>query len=131
MDANLNFFITEVYKHMGILKDHSGGKFLASSDLDGDGKDFGMILEITDITEEDVSRQDDPESQLRPILHFKEAKPLVLNKTNLNFVLGRFGEDEKKVIGNKVLVWCNPDVEYAGKVVKGLRLADPKEKKSP
>lgn len=129
MESNLQFFITEIYKHMGILKEHAGGKYLASSDLDGDGKEFGNIVTITDITEDDVSRQDDPTSEMRPILHFKECKALVLNKTNLNFILGRFGEDEKKVIGNKVLVWVNPDVEYAGKVVKGLRLADPLEKK--
>ena len=129
MDSNLNFFIEEIYK-MGILKDHAGGKYLASTDLDGDGKEFGNIVTITDITEADVSRQDDPTSEMRPILHFEECKGLVLNKTNLNFVLGRFGEDEKKVIGNKVLVYVDPNVTYAGKTVSGLRLADPQEKKS-
>ncbi len=115
---------------MGILKDHAGGKYLASSDLDGDGKEFGMILTITDITEDDVSRQDDPQSEMRPIIHFAEAKPLVANKTNLNFILGRYGDIEEKVIGNKVLAYVDPDVMYAGKKVKGLRLADPREKKA-
>ncbi len=129
MDTNLQFFITEVYNIMGILKDHSGGKYLASSDLDGDGKEFGNIVTISDITEADVSRQDDPQSEMRPIIHFEECKALVANKTNLNFLLGKFGDDEKKVIGNKVLVYIDPDVVYAGKTVKGLRLADPREKK--
>lgn len=114
---------------MGILKDHSGGKYLASSDIDGDGKEFGNIVTISDITEADVSRQDDPQSEMRPIIHFEECKPLVANKTNLGFILGKFGEDEQKVIGNKVLVYIDPEVMYAGKKVKGLRLADPREKK--
>lgn len=113
---------------MGILKDHKGGKYLASDDLEGTGKEFGLTLTITAITEDDVSRQDDPESEMRPVLHFEKQKPMVLNKTNLNFILSRFGDDDKKVIGNQVLVWVNPDVEYQGKLVKGLRLADAKKK---
>ena len=112
---------------MGILKQHAGGKFLASSDLGGDGKPGGSVFTITDITEEDVSRQDDPKSELRPILHFEGAKPLVLNKTNLNFILSRCGDEEKKVIGCKVGVYVDPYVEFAGKTVKGLRLCDRKE----
>lgn len=112
---------------MGILKDHSGGKFLASSDLDGDGKDHGMVATISDITEADVSRQDDEHSEIRPILEFKDMKPLVMNKTNLNFVLGKWGDQEQKVIGNKVGIFVDPNVQYAGKTVKGLRLCDHKE----
>jgi len=112
---------------MGILKSHLGGKYLASSDLDGDGKEFGMVLTIAGISEADVSRQDDPTSEIRPILAFKEdVKSLVLNKTNLSFVTGRFGEDDQKIVGCKVGVWVNPEVEYAGKLVQGLRLCDHK-----
>lgn len=112
---------------MGILKDHAGGKFLASSDLGGDGKDQGIVATITDITEDDVSRQDDPQSEIRPILHLENYKPLVMNKTNLNFILARWGDDESKVIGCKVGVYVDPTVQYAGKTVKGLRLCDHKE----
>ncbi len=112
---------------MGILKSHLGGKYLASSDLDGDGKEFGMVLTIAGISEADVSRQDDPTSEIRPILAFKEdVKSLVLNKTNLSFVTGRFGEDDEKIVGCKIGVWVNPEVEYAGKLVQGLRLCDHK-----
>ncbi len=112
---------------MGILKSHLGGKYLASSDLDGDGKEFGRVLTISGIEEADVSRQDDPTSELRPILNFEDSKGLVLNKTNLNFVTGHFGEDDNKVVGCKVGVWVNPRVEYAGKLVQGLRLCDHRE----
>jgi len=112
---------------MGILKDHAGGKYLASSDLPGDGKDHGLVLTISDITEADVSRQDDDKSEMRPILEFKEMKGLVLNKTNLNFILARWGDDEKKVVGCKVGVFVDPNVQFAGKTVKGLRLCDHKD----
>ncbi len=112
---------------MGILKSHLGGKYLASSDLAGDGKEFGKVLTISGISEADVSRQDDPTSEIRPILEFEgDTKSLVLNKTNLSFVTGKFGEDDAKIVGCKIGVWVNPEVQYAGKLVQGLRLCDHK-----
>jgi len=111
---------------MGVLKDHAGGKYLRSTDLENTGKEFGLVLTILDFTEANVAREDD-QPEMRPILHFKEGgyKPMVLNKTNLNFILGHYGDKESLIVGKKILVWVNPDVEYAGKTVMGLRLAAP------
>ena len=70
---------------MGILKDHSGGKYLRSDDIAGTGKAFGLVQEIAAFTEADVSRSDDPESEIKPIIHWQsDLKPMVLNATNLS-----------------------------------------------
>ena len=109
---------------MGILKDHAGGKFLRSADIDSAGKEFGRVEKISEFTEADVSRQDDPTSEIKPILHFGgELKPMVLNATNLNMILALFHtDDEEKIIGQKIGVWVDDRVAYQGKMVKGLRL---------
>ena len=113
---------------MGVLKDHAGGKYLRADDIDGVGQNNGRVLTILDFTEADVSRESDEQSELKPIIHFKDdgVKPMVLNKTNLNFVLGHYGDEEHKIIGKKVLVWVDDNVQYAGNRVKGLRLAAPR-----
>ncbi len=114
---------------MGILKDHAGGKYLRSDDINGVGKGFGLVQEIAKFSEADVSRSDDPESEIKPILHFQsDLKPMVLNATNLNMILALFHtDDEDKIEGQKIGVWVDDRVAYAGKMVKGLRLCDHKE----
>ena len=113
---------------MGILKDHAGGKFLRSDDIFGVQKEFGIVAQITDFTEADVSRQDDPESELKPVIHFDDLKPMVLNTTNLNMVLALFKtDDESQIIGQKIGIYVDDRVAYAGKLVKGLRLCSHKE----
>ncbi len=118
---------------MGILKDHAGGKYLRSDDIAGTGKAFGLVQTIKDFTEADVSRSDDPESEIKPILHFEgDLKPMVLNATNLQMILALFhSDDEEKIKGQKIGVWVDDRVAYQGKMVKGLRLADHKEVGSP
>ena len=114
---------------MGILKDHAGGKYLRSDDIFGVQKEFGIVAEITDFTEADVSRSDDPTSELKPVIHFAgDLKPMVLNTTNLNMVLALFKTDvESQIIGQKIGIYVDDRVAYAGKLVKGLRLCDHKE----
>lgn len=114
---------------MGILKQHAGGKFLRSDDLGGIDKAFGIVATITDFTEADVSRQDDPDSELKPVIHFDgDLKPMVLNTTNLNMVLALFKtDDEEKIKGQKIGIYVDDRVQYAGRTVKGLRLCDHRE----
>lgn len=114
---------------MGILKDHLGGKYLRSDDINGVGKAFGIVETISDFTEADVSRSDDPTSEVKPILHFSgETKPMVCNATNLNMIAALFKtDDESKIVGQKIGIWVDDRVAYQGKMVKGLRLCDHKE----
>ena len=111
----------------GLLKKHAGGTYLSSDDF-GDrlGKERGVKLVISDLTEANVAREDQkPEFKL--ICHFKDSKPLVMNKTNCNMLTALFGTNEALVIGKTIGLWVNPEVEHKGKMVKGLRLCDIKE----
>ena len=114
---------------MGILKDHAGGKYMRSDDISGVQKEFGIVAEITDFTEADVSRSDDPQSEVKPVIHFSgDLKPMVLNTTNLNMVLSLFKTDrEDQIIGQRIGIYVDDRVAYQGKLVKGLRLCDHKE----
>jgi len=111
----------------GLLKKHSGGKYISSDDF-GDrlGKDSGVVLTISDLTEENVAREDQ-QAEYKLVIHFENSKPLVANKTNTNMVTGLFGTNESLVIGKKIGLYVNPDVEHKGKIVKGLRLCDKAE----
>ncbi len=102
---------------------------MRSEDIFGVQKEFGIVAEITDFTEADVSRSDDPTSEIKPVIHFDgDLKPMVLNTTNLNMILALFGtDDESKIIGQKVGIYVDDRVQYAGKTVKGLRLCSHQE----
>ncbi len=81
------------------------------------------IDKIAPITYRDKDGHD--EEKLR--VHWVEDRPpLVLNKTNLKFILGQFGGTEKDFAGRKVIVWHDPSVELGGQLVGGLKLALPK-----
>ena len=118
---------------MGILKDHAGGKYLRSEDIAGVQKEFGIVETIKDFTEADVSRSDDPESEIKPIIHFEsDTKAMVLNATNLQMILALFHtDDEEKIKGQKIGIYVDDRVYYQGKMVKGLRLCSHKEIAEP
>ena len=113
---------------MSLLKKHAGGKYLSSEDFpeDRNYKDTGVVLTISDITEDNVAREDQ-KPEVKMILHFEESKPLVCNKTNTNKIVSLFGDDEQKVIGKKIGLYVDPEVKNRGKIVRGLRLCDHKE----
>lgn len=109
---------------MGILSDDKQNSgFLKKENCPGPGKAQGMLATVTDFTMADVSRADQP-TEMKPILHSKEHSPMVLNPTNRDWLLGRFGDDQK-CVGMVILIWNDPDVEFPrGTKVGGLRLAD-------
>jgi len=113
---------------MSLLKKHSGGKFLSSEDFPQERvwKETGVVLTISDFTEDNVARQDQP-PEVKLIVHFEDSKPLVANKTNANMITGLFGVDESKVVGQKIGLYVDPEVKNKGKIVRGLRLCDHRE----
>ncbi len=113
---------------MSLLKKYSGGKYLSSEDFPENRvwKETGVVLEITGFDEANVARENQPE-EIKLIIHFKDSKSLVANKTNANMVCDLFGVDESKVVGKKVGLYVDPDVKNKGKTVRGLRLCDHKE----
>lgn len=97
-------------------------KYLKQDDV-GDGK----LVTVKGITRTNVAREDD-EPEYKYTMAFQETdKPLVLNTTNIQLCARACGsEDTDDWIGKKIVLYTDPNVSYAGKLVGGIRIRAPK-----
>jgi hypothetical protein len=72
--------------------------------------------------------QEGAEPEHKWALTFEESdKPLVLNFTNIQLCEKVFGSDDTDHWkGKKVVLYVDPNVSYAGKIVGGIRVRAPK-----
>lgn len=106
---------------MALVKDMIQSKFLRKEDFDED-----QVCTIKDCKLENVGKEDDAEQ--RWVLYFRERdKGMVLNVTTIRVLEQAYGGDSDHWVGNKVMVYVDPNVSFAGKVVGGLRLRTPKK----
>lgn len=82
-----------------------------------------LLVTIKEVTIENLAKEGDPKEE-KWIIHFKEDyKPMVLNKTNANRTARATGsEDTDDWAGKQIVVYVDPDVEFAGQVTGGLRI---------
>lgn len=91
-------------------------KFIAKEDI----SDY-LDLTIKEVAVEDVSQENEP-TENKPTLYFVEVdKGLVINVTNGEILDDLFGEIEAWP-GQKVQLYVDPTVKYAGKKVGGIRV---------
>lgn len=85
-----------------------------------------MLLTISGVKEEQVGHGDD--SDLRAVCYFAEVeKGLVLNVTAIRVLEEVFGTDDSDAYcGKKIVVFTDPDIEFGGKRVGGLRIRAPR-----
>lgn len=103
------------------------GRFLKQGDI----TEEGTIHTILSVDEQDVSAEDD-EPEMKWVLGLSDLKPLILNATNINRLIQAFKSNESEAwIGQKILVYVDPDVEFGGKIVGGVRLRSVKGKAIP
>jgi hypothetical protein len=96
-------------------------KYLRKEDFDED-----QVCTIKGVTQENLGK--DGQSEMRWIIHFRERdKGMVLNVTSIRVLEVAYGDDTDKWVGNKVMVYVDPNVSFGGKVVGGLRLRTPKK----
>ena len=95
----------------------STSKYLAKEDV-GDG----MNLTIASFTNEMVGQGADADN--RAVIHWQEdVKPMILNKTNKNRIKRILqATTAEQVIGKRINAYNDPDVEYGGEMIGGLRL---------
>ncbi len=106
---------------MALVKDMIQSKFLRKEDFDED-----QVMTIRDCKLEEVGKEDAQES--RWVLYFREReKGMVLNVTTIRVLEQAYGGDTDHWVGNKVMVYVDPNVSFGGKVVGGLRLRTPKK----
>lgn len=108
-------------QEMAMVKDMIQSKFLRKEDFDED-----QVCTIKDCRLEQVGKDDAPEE--RWVLFFRERdKGMVLNVTTIRVLEQAYGGDTDHWVGNKVMVYVDPNVSFGGKVVGGLRLRTPKK----
>ena len=91
-------------------------KFLKKEDA-GDG----LLVTIRGVKQHNVGKDDAPE--LKWCAEFEEAKPLVLNSTNLALLEKALGSDDSDDwIGHKIVLFNDENVSFGGQVTGGVRV---------
>ena len=102
--------------HMKI-SDMIPSKYLKQSDVTDE-----TLVTVKGLKKVNVAR-DDEEPDYRWTVQFHEfEKPMVLNTTNLKRMAKALGDDTDDWIGNSVTVYVDPDIEFGGNIVGGLRI---------
>jgi hypothetical protein len=111
---------------MALVKDMIQSKYLRKEDFDED-----QVCTIKGCRLENLGK-DDSQKEERWVLYFREhAKGMVLNVTTIRVIEQAYGGDTDHWVGNKVMVYVDPNVSFGGKVVGGLRLRAAKQKAAP
>ena len=102
-------------------------KYLKQSDVDGE-----MEVTIIKVGQVNVAREDE-QPEMKWAVRFEELKkPMVLNSTNIQLMAKACGSDESdEWLGKKVVIFADPNVSFAGKLVGGLRVKLPIRKAVP
>lgn len=105
------------------LDDLLPSKYLKQSDVAED-----TLVTIQKLTKVNVAR-DDEEPEYKWTISFKEfTKPMVLNATNIKRIGKALGDDTDEWLGGQVVLYVDPDVEFGGNQVGGLRIRAQKKK---
>lgn len=95
-----------------------GSKYLSAIDV-GDRK---IRTRIAKVRKEEM-RADNGKTRMKFVLFLETLdKPMVVNATNKDALVDKLGRTPGNWIGASVGIFVDPNVTYAGKRVKGLRL---------
>lgn len=98
-------------------------KFLTKEDCGPNG----ALVTITDCFQENVGMQGQA-LELKWCLSFQEmGKPMVLNSTNAQLIANILhSEETEHWIGQRIVIYNDPTIQYAGKLVGGIRVRAPR-----
>ena len=92
-------------------------KYLKQSDVEDE-----RVVTVAALKKVNVAR-DDEDPEYRWTAKFNEfPKPMVLNVTNLKRLAKALGDETEQWIGGQVLLYVDPDIEFGGNIVGGLRI---------
>ena len=89
----------------------------------------GVLATISAITQKNVAPEGAPADNKAVVFFAELPKPMVLNSTNGQAIAQITGKDtdiERNWIGARVVLYNDPNVSYAGKLVGGIRIRAPK-----
>lgn len=92
-------------------------KFLKQEDVPDE-----VVVTVQALKKENMAR-DDEEPRYKWTVKFAEYdKPMALNSTNLKRMFKSLGDDTTEWKGGKLKLYADPDVEFKGEIVGGLRV---------
>ena len=101
-------------------------KFLKQGDI---GK--AVLWTIHGVEKVNVAKEGaDPEFKWGVTFH-ESDKPLVLNATNIQLLEKILGDDTDRWTNRPIVLYVDPTISYAGKVVGGIRVRAPKPGTQP
>lgn len=98
-------------------------KFLKKEDVGA-----GSLMTVDSCAQFNVAKEGAPPENKWCLTFSESDKPLVLNSTNIQLCEQMFGSDDTDGwIGKKIVLYTDPSVMYAGKIVGGIRVRAPKK----
>jgi hypothetical protein len=105
------------------MSKYVGSKFLTAADYPRPA-----ILTIQMTSEDPIGE----EQQVKPIVWFEKVeRGLVLNRTNMNMLIELFGLESDAWAGQRIEIFTDPNVTYAGRRTPALRLRAPQQRVAP
>ena len=101
-------------------------KFMKKEDVGA-----GSLMTVEGCEQHNVAKEGAPPEHKWCLSFAESDKPLVLNSTNIQLCERIFGSDDTdEWVGQKIVLYTDPNVSYAGKIVGGIRVRAPKVKKA-
>ena len=109
------------------ISEMTKSKYLKKEDCDP-----AILVTIKNLTEQDVSMENQPEDMKWMLYFTEQEKPLVLNITNNQLIAIATGsENPEGWIGKKIVLFNDPTIMFQGKVTGGIRVRAPKNQAPP
>lgn len=89
------------------------------------------LLTIKGVSRVNLAAEDEIPEYKWTLSFVEKDKPMVLNATNLKRAFKAAGDDTDLWPGKKIVIYVDEEVEYAGKVVGGLRIRAAKGAQPP
>jgi hypothetical protein len=99
------------------LKEMLESKYLQQEDVDGE-----VVVTVHALKKVNVAKEDETPEYKWTVKFQEFAKPMVANATNVKRMFKALGEDSEEWLGKQIILYVDPDVEFGGKIVGGLRV---------
>ena len=105
------------------------GKYWKKDQLEPDDE---VEVEITDVDMVQFEDKDGNPERPKPCLRLDDDKLLTLNPTNTRILAKAFGhkDNARQWIGQRVILWHDPNVTFGNSIIGGLRIRIPKSERN-
>lgn len=108
------------------INDLIPSKYLKQSDVPDE-----TLVTVQGLKKVNVAREDD-DPDYKYVIKFEEfEKPMVLNSTNIKRLGKALGDETDGWKGGQVMLYVDPDIEFGGNIVGGLRIRAAKAVSKP